>query len=107
MTPQFSKVPQGWYYACSARQLSRDGPVGVELDYTAFVTVRDSSSRAIVLYAGFGHMDMYLACGRVGRWLIRCPQHDWRWHCAGRCVRIPASDDIPPFEQQAFYPSQD
>src|SRR4051812_35465024 len=107
MTPQFPKVPHGWYYACSARRLSRGGPVGVELGGRNFVAFRDANGRACVLDARCSHMGANLACGRVERGQIHCPLHDWRYDGAGRCVRIPASDHIPPFARQTVYPSQE
>jgi phenylpropionate dioxygenase-like ring-hydroxylating dioxygenase large terminal subunit len=46
-----------------------------------------------------------LARGRVIGGFLRCPLHGWEYGGDGRCVRIPATDRIPPFACQAAFPT--
>jgi phenylpropionate dioxygenase-like ring-hydroxylating dioxygenase large terminal subunit len=46
-----------------------------------------------------------LSKGCVENGVIHCPLHDWQYAGDGRCVRIPASEDIPPFAKQISYPA--
>ena len=103
--PLFPTIPRGWYYLCASEQLRGGGPVGLEMGGQNFVAFRDRGGRACVLDARCSHMraDLSLGCVRGGR--LHCPLHDWRYDGSGRCVKIPASDEIPPFARQTLYPS--
>jgi aminopyrrolnitrin oxygenase len=99
----FSKAPEGWYYLCGSRDLSR-GPVGIELDKSRFVAFRDSAGRVGVLNAQCAHMGADLAHGRVVNGRLCCPLHGWEYSSDGSCQRIPASESIPAFARQCAYP---
>ena len=102
--PTFPLVPRGWYYLCDVRQLNR-GPVGFELGPRKLVAFRDASGAAAVIDARCSHMGADLARGRVCDGKIHCPLHDWEYDGGGRCVRIPATGEIPPFARQVSYPA--
>ena len=103
-TPNLAPVPHGWYYACAARDLRR-GPVGLELGQRKYVAFRDGNGNAAVLDARCSHMGADLSRGCVDGGLLHCPLHDWQYDGGGRCVRIPATDEIPPFARQTAYPT--
>jgi hypothetical protein len=44
-----------------------------------------------------------LSRGEVVDGVIHCPLHDWQFAGDGRCVRIPASPQVPPFARQRSY----
>jgi vanillate O-demethylase monooxygenase subunit len=46
-----------------------------------------------------------LSKGCVVGGVLHCPLHDWQYDGDGRCVRIPASTEVPPFARQAVYPT--
>jgi phenylpropionate dioxygenase-like ring-hydroxylating dioxygenase large terminal subunit len=100
----FPQVPRGWYYVCSASRLRR-GPVGFELGSRKFVAFCDASDEPAVIDARCSHMGADLSRGCVADGIVHCPLHDWQYDRTGRCVRIPASDEIPAFAQQASYPA--
>lgn len=100
----FPRVPQGWYYVCAARDLRR-GPVGLELGPRKYLAFRDIRGAAAVLDARCSHMGADLSRGCVTGGTLHCPLHDWQYDGGGRCVRIPAADEIPPFARQAAYPA--
>jgi nitrite reductase/ring-hydroxylating ferredoxin subunit len=100
----FPQIPRGWYYLCRADQLGR-GPVGFELGHRNFVGFRDAHGTAAVIDARCSHMGADLARGHVSDGTIHCPLHDWQYDGGGRCVRIPASDEVPRFARQVSYPA--
>jgi phenylpropionate dioxygenase-like ring-hydroxylating dioxygenase large terminal subunit len=100
----FPAVPRGWYYLCAARELARN-PVGLELGQTKVVAFRDASGAAAVIDARCSHMGADLSRGCVTGGTLHCPLHDWQYGGDGRCVRIPAADQIPPFARQTRYPA--
>jgi phenylpropionate dioxygenase-like ring-hydroxylating dioxygenase large terminal subunit len=100
----FPKFPRGWYLACASREL-RPGPIGHRLGEQRFAVFRDESGKAVVLDGRCSHMRADLSKGCVRDGMIHCPLHDWRYAGDGRCVRIPASDTIPPFARQIAYPT--
>jgi phenylpropionate dioxygenase-like ring-hydroxylating dioxygenase large terminal subunit len=79
--------------------------VGYTLGEKRFVAFRDSSGKAVVLDARCSHMRADLSRGCVRDGVLHCPLHDWRYAADGRCVRIPASETIPPFARQTAYPT--
>jgi phenylpropionate dioxygenase-like ring-hydroxylating dioxygenase large terminal subunit len=99
----FPMVPRGWYYICPSFEL-RSKVVGYELGRSNYVAFRDGCGRAVVLDARCAHMGADLAKGHVAKGILHCPLHDWQYGGDGRCVRIPASTEIPPFAVQTSYP---
>src|SRR5688500_14565490 len=104
--PTLAPVPHGWYYACAARDLRR-GPVGLELGQRKYVAFRDGRGEAVVLDARCSHMAADLSSGCVKDGVLHCPLHDWQYDGGGRCVRIPAADEIPAFARQTAYPTHE
>ena len=51
------------------------------------------------------HLGTDLGAGRVVDETLECPFHNWRYGSDGRCVRIPASVDIPDFARLRTYPA--
>jgi len=98
------KIPRGWYYFCRSRDL-RHGPVGIELGDSKYVAFRGADGRAVVLDARCSHMGADLSRGCVVGGVVHCPLHGWQYGGDGRCVRIPASNEIPPFAVQASFPT--
>jgi aminopyrrolnitrin oxygenase len=101
----FPEVPTGWFYLCRSRDLA-PGPVRAELGgAAAYVAFRDAAGRAVTLDARCSHMRADLARGEVVGGHLRCPLHAWEYAGDGRCVRIPATEEIPPFACQPAYPT--
>ena len=100
----FPAVPTGWYYLCRSREL-RPGPVRVEVGDKLFVGFRDASGRPATLEGRCSHMRADLSRGEVAAGRLRCPLHAWEYGGDGRCVHIPAADDIPAFARQTAYPT--
>jgi phenylpropionate dioxygenase-like ring-hydroxylating dioxygenase large terminal subunit len=46
-----------------------------------------------------------LSKGCVVDGVLHCPLHDWQYDGDGRCVRIPASTEVPRFARQTAYPT--
>jgi len=103
-TTGFPKFPRGWFYLCQSRELNRK-PAGVELGHSKYVAFRDSAGRAVVLDAHCSHMRADLSKGCVVDGVLHCPLHDWQYDGDGRCVRIPASAELPRFARQTAYPT--
>ena len=100
-------TPRGWFHVCQSRALDR-GPIGYDLDGRRFVAFRARDGKPAVLDARCSHMSADLSRGCVDHdGLLHCPLHDWHYDRDGRCVRIPASDEIPPFARQATYPTEE
>ena len=99
----FPQVPVGWYHLCRSRDLSR-GPVGAEVGGRRYVGFRDAAGAAVVLDARCSHMGADLSRGQVVAGRIRCPLHAWEYAGGGRCTRVPAGGEVPPFACQAAYP---
>src|SRR5947207_467897 len=97
-------IPSGWYYACSSRDLRR-GPVGLERGKRKYVAFLDAAGRAVILSARCSHMGANLANGEVAQGRIVCPLHAWEYGGDGKCVHIPATDEIPRFARQMAYPT--
>jgi phenylpropionate dioxygenase-like ring-hydroxylating dioxygenase large terminal subunit len=100
----FPDVPVGWYYLCRSAELTR-GPVGAEIVGQTFVGFRDASGRAVVLDARCSHMRADLTRGEVVDGRIRCPLHAWEYGGDGRCMRVPAASEVPPFARQPAFPA--
>jgi len=100
----FPDVPAGWYYLCRSRDL-RPGPVRAEVGGKAFVAFRDASGRAVTLDARCSHMRADLSRGDVVAGRLRCPLHAWEYGGDGRCLHVPATNDVPPFALQTTYPT--
>jgi phenylpropionate dioxygenase-like ring-hydroxylating dioxygenase large terminal subunit len=79
--------------------------VGIELGGLKYVAFRDHEGRAVALAGRCAHMGADLAKGRVVGGVLCCPLHGWEYGGDGRCVRIPATDRIPPFACQTVYPT--
>jgi phenylpropionate dioxygenase-like ring-hydroxylating dioxygenase large terminal subunit len=100
----FPKIPRGWYYLCHSHAL-RTAPVGHELGNAKYAAFRDAEGRVAVLDARCSHMGADLAKGRAVDGVLHCPLHDWQYGGDGRCLRIPASMELPPFARQSTYPT--
>jgi phenylpropionate dioxygenase-like ring-hydroxylating dioxygenase large terminal subunit len=103
-TARFPKFPRGWFYLCQSGVLNHE-VVGHELGHSKYVAFRDSAGRAVVLDAHCSHMRADLSKGCVVNGVLHCPFHDWQYDGDGRCVRIPASTEIPAFARQTAYPT--
>src|SRR5688572_11248850 len=99
----FPRVPQGWFYLCGTRELAR-GPAGVAVGGRKYVGFLHGRGAAAVVDARRSHLGADLSRGSVRGGVLHCPLHDWQYDGSGRCLRIPASDQIPPFARQAVYP---
>lgn len=97
----FPEVPWSWYYACRLSDL-RGRPVLCSIASREMVLFQDGSKIAAV-DRRCAHMGADLSLGCVAGGRIICPFHEWEFDPSGRCVRIPAADQIPEFARQRAY----
>lgn len=100
---QFPLVPRSWFYIGSCDQL-RNGPVELKFPGQAYVAFRTESGQVGVLDGRCCHANANLAYARVDGECLRCPLHGWGFETSGRCVEIPATNEIPGWAKQRSYP---
>src|SRR5688572_13131404 len=98
----FPAFPASWYFFGAASEL-RHGPCSREILGKRLVAFRTASGSLTVMEARCAHLGTDLGAGRVVEETLECPFHNWRYGTDGRCVRIPATSDIPAFAQQRVY----
>jgi nitrite reductase/ring-hydroxylating ferredoxin subunit len=103
---RFPIYPISWYLYCHSSKLAR-GPISREFLGKRLVAFRTGSGRAAVLDAPCCHLGGDLGRGRVVGDAVQCPFHHWEFGADGRCVRIPAQEEIPALARQAAYPVQE
>lgn len=101
---QFPLVPAAWYYACPTRRLP-DHPRKIVLAGNEFVAFETRTGTHAVLSNRCVHLGADLSHGTVVGEHLRCPFHEWEFGADGKCVRIPASEQIPRVACQAAYPT--
>jgi nitrite reductase/ring-hydroxylating ferredoxin subunit len=101
---RFPIYPLSWYLFCSSTEL-RDRPLTKRLLGRELVAFRTGSGGVAVLDARCSHLGADLGRGRVVGEAIQCPFHHWEYAPNGRCVRIPAQEEIPAFARQMAYPA--
>jgi len=100
---EFPQQPAGWTLFCHEDEL-RAGPVTRELLGRKLVAFRTSTGEVSILDARCSHLGADLGQGEVHGECLRCPFHHWEYGADGRCVRIPAQDEIPAFARQRVFP---
>ena len=100
----FPAYPASWYLFCESHSLA-NGPFSREILGRRLVAFRTASGRLTVMDGRCAHLGTDLGAGRVIDETLECPFHNWRYGSDGRCVRIPASADIPDFARQRTYPA--
>ena len=100
------RVPVSWYLFCPSHEL-RDRPLSKDMLGTRLVGYRTSDGRPVVMEGRCSHMGADLGSGRVVDDALQCPLHGWEYGPDGRCRRIPASHEIPPFGRQSCYPAEE
>jgi phenylpropionate dioxygenase-like ring-hydroxylating dioxygenase large terminal subunit len=104
---RFASAPASWFYVGSIAELAA-GPVRFDLpEGRSYVAFRGAAGRVVVLDARCSHMGADLARGCVKDGRLACPLHGWEYADDGRCGRIPASTDIPPFARQQSFPVEE
>jgi nitrite reductase/ring-hydroxylating ferredoxin subunit len=96
---------QSWYPVALARDLTDGHVLGRDLLGTRVILYRDPERRVRVQSAYCPHLGADLSVGELVDGQIRCAYHHWRFDCEGRCVDIPAGDNIPPGARIWTYPS--
>jgi phenylpropionate dioxygenase-like ring-hydroxylating dioxygenase large terminal subunit len=100
----FPTCPTSWYLFGSVRELSR-GPVSRDILGRRLVAFRTPSGRLTVMDGRCKHLGTDLGAGKVVGETLECPFHNWRYAPDGRCVHIPATNEIPDFARLQTYPT--
>lgn len=100
----FPRIPRAWHYACSLKDVLRK-PVSCSIGGRELVLFASEQNQIVAMDRRCVHMgaDLSIGCAANGR--ITCPFHAWEFDQTGRCVHIPASDQIPAFARQQTYPT--
>jgi phenylpropionate dioxygenase-like ring-hydroxylating dioxygenase large terminal subunit len=101
---QFLTSPRSWYVFAASKELTAS-PVARELLGKRLVAYRTSAGVPVILDGRCAHLGADLGQGQVAGECLRCPFHGWEYGPDGRCVRIPASGQIPPFARIDRYPT--
>jgi nitrite reductase/ring-hydroxylating ferredoxin subunit len=104
--PTFPEHPASWYLFAPSARLRR-GPLSREVAGRRLVAYRTAAGRAVVLDARCCHLGADLGRGQVIGESIRCPFHHWEYGPDGRCVRIPAAEEVPDFARLARFPVEE
>jgi nitrite reductase/ring-hydroxylating ferredoxin subunit len=96
---------RSWFPVASAREVTAEKPLGVDLLGTRVVTYRDPCGTAIVHTAWCPHLGADLSLGAMIEGQLRCPYHHWRFDRDGACAHIPTGDKIPPGARIFTFPS--
>jgi phenylpropionate dioxygenase-like ring-hydroxylating dioxygenase large terminal subunit len=101
---RFPDRPASWYLFCRTRDLRR-GPLSREVLGRRLVAFRTALGQVAVLDGRCAHLGADLGAGCVVDDQIQCAFHNWRYNGEGRCVRIPASAEVPEFARVRSYPA--
>lgn len=96
--------PASWYLFCHAGEI-REKPFSKPFLGRRLVSYRTAEGQAVVLDGRCSHLGTDLGLGQVVGNAIQCPFHHWEYAPDGRCTRIPAQSDIPPFARQVCFPT--
>lgn len=92
-----------WYVAAWSWELT-DKPLGRRLCGVPVVLYRGESGGVGALEDRCCHRGLPLAMGRVVGDDLQCGYHGLCFNAAGRCVRVPGQDSVPPRAQVASFP---
>ena len=93
-----AETPQ-WHAVATSPEL-HDGPLGVEVDGTAWVVAR-LDDEVVAFEDRCPHRLAPLSAGRVEGGRLRCPYHGWEFDRHGRCTLIPSNGPGAPIPARA------
>jgi phenylpropionate dioxygenase-like ring-hydroxylating dioxygenase large terminal subunit len=100
---RFPRYPASWYLLASSREVGAK-PHTRELLGRRLVAYRTSSGKVALMDAVCSHFGADLGNGCVINDCLQCPFHHWQYAPDGRCLHIPAQEDIPFSARQTSYP---
>src|SRR5262249_46280124 len=100
---RFPRYPASWYLLAPSRDI-RATPRTWELLGRRLVAYRTSTGRIALLDAVCSHLGADLGNGCIIGDRLQCPFHHWQYGPDGRCLHIPAQEDIPLAARQTSYP---
>jgi nitrite reductase/ring-hydroxylating ferredoxin subunit len=103
LAEDFPSHPPAWYLFGTTREVG-SRPVSKDLLGRRLVAFRTSSSRMAILDGRCSHLFADLGNGCIVGDTVQCAYHHWRYGVDGRCVHLPAEDEIPAFARQRSYP---
>jgi nitrite reductase/ring-hydroxylating ferredoxin subunit len=101
----FTPFPEGWFFVCHARELTRDKLYSRQFHGQDIVAYRDAQGRVCVLDAYCPHLGAHLGkTGRLEGGALRCQFHGLRFDAQGHCLRrgAPALRAYPVLERNGF-----
>ena len=92
-----------WYVGGLAKDVGAK-PVAVTVCNEPLVLFRGASGKLGCLGDRCPHKRAPLSMGKVVGDAVECPYHGQQFDGAGKCVRIPGQDHVPPLHRTGFYP---
>lgn len=96
-------IENAWYVVAWSRELGT-APLARMVAGQPVVVFRDVEGRAVALEDRCPHRFLPLSMGRLQNGAIECGYHGMTFDGAGRCVRVPGQDTIPPSAKVRAYP---
>ncbi len=100
---RFPHYPASWYLFGRSRDVTAS-PRSRDLLGRRLVAYRTSAGNVAILDAVCSHLGADLGKGCVIGDRLQCPFHHWQYGPDGRCLHIPAQEEIPLAARQTAYP---
>ncbi len=102
-----SDHPESWIFLCRSADLSRTRPAALKMLDREIIVYRTASGTPVAQHRYCAHMGSDLSKGKVRGECIQCPFHAWEFNREGACVKVPGTEEIPPFARIASYPVEE
>ncbi|WP_323037219.1 aromatic ring-hydroxylating dioxygenase subunit alpha [Pararhodobacter sp.] len=91
--PTYRALRNFWHPVCYANELGTTKPLGVTLLGEKVVVAR-LGEKVVAMYDRCPHKGAALSLGQVLDCKLECPYHGWQFDDEGKCVRIPAREEV-------------
>ncbi|MCY1669505.1 aromatic ring-hydroxylating dioxygenase subunit alpha [Novosphingobium sp. SL115] len=87
--PTFDDFANLWVCVCSAKALTANSLMSVDVAGERIALFRDGSGNAVAMVDRCPHRGVALSLGTLEYGTVSCPFHGWRFDGNGRCLHVP------------------